>query len=604
MANKFIIYINDEKVSVNAGMTVLSAARKAGFKIPTLCQHDDLHQSGYCRLCSVEVVGHRNLEPACLLQVAPDMRIITHTEKLRKVRQDLLSLVFKNHCGECFSCIKNGNCELQTVAEEYNLTELKFGHTPVRKHTLESSVSIVRDMDKCILCRRCVTTCIQLQAVGAYGIGGRSNQSSVITFMDKALAESICINCGQCINHCPTAAIASMDDTAKVRAALANPALHVIIQTAPSPRAAIGELFHSPGIPLTGEMNTALKMLGFDRVFDTNFSADLTVIEEGTELLQRLHKELAGKETVSLPMFTSCSPGWVKYLEHFVPEMIPHLSTAKSPQQMFGAVVKTYYAEVHGISPSQIYSVALMPCTAKKFELDRPEMNASGYKDVDASLTTREIAKMIKEAGIDLVKLEKSGFDDPFGDATGSGMIFGITGGVMESAVRTVYELVTGGKIENIYTKARVTDLRGFDGVRYAELKIPKTGKVPDLLKNHFKDFSWLEGVTLKLAIAHGTANIAEVLKDIKNGGKFGECHFIEFMACPGGCLGGGGMPIPVNEEIRKARGRAIYAEDETSKIRKSYENPSVQKIYQEFFVEGPLSKKSHSLLHTGYTAR
>jgi len=379
----------------------------------------------------------------------------------------------------------------------------------------------------------------------------------------------------------------------------------VVIQTAPSPRAGIGECFGlEPGTPMTYQMNTALKLCGFDKVFDTNFTADLTIIEEGTELLLRLHNALVKKEPVAFPQFTSCSPGWVKYLEHFYPEYIPNLSSAKSPQQMFGAVIKTYYAKIHGINPKDIVTVALMPCSAKKFECNRPEMNSSGFKDVDYGLTTRELAQMIKEAGIHLPDMPKSGFDDPFGDATGSGVIFGATGGVMEAALRSVIELVCGIKVESIYEHADIIPVRGFEGVKYAEIRIPKVGPVPDLLKPLVPNWDWLDGVTVKVGVAHGTANAKKVLEDIKAGGKFSECHFIEFMACPGGCLGGGGQPIPTSPAIRAARARAIYSEDAIYQIRKSHENPAVAKIYQEFLTDGPCGHLSHKLLHTHYTAR
>ncbi|OQC44973.1 MAG: NADP-reducing hydrogenase subunit HndC [Candidatus Marinimicrobia bacterium ADurb.Bin030] len=378
-----------------------------------------------------------------------------------------------------------------------------------------------------------------------------------------------------------------------------------MIQTAPAPRSAIGECFGLPaGTPLTFEMNTAMRYCGFDKVFDTNFSADLTIIEEGTELILRLYKALVKKEPVSLPLFTSCSPGWVKYIEHFYPEMLSHLSSAKSPQQMFGAVIKTYYAELNNIDPADIVTVALMPCTAKKFECNRPEMNSSGFKDIDYGLTTRELAGMFQEAGIDLPNMPKSDFDEPFGTRTGSGVIFGATGGVMESAIRTVYELITGDRIDNLFERARIMPVRGFEGIRYAELPIAKVGPVPDLLKHLIPNWDWLRGATLKVAVAHGTANAKKVLDNIKSGGKLSECHFIEFMACPGGCLGGGGMPIPTNEEIRAARAQAIYAEDEASEVRKSYENPAVVRLYNEFLVDGPCGHKSHKLLHTHYMPR
>jgi iron-only hydrogenase group A len=445
-----------------------------------------------------------------------------------------------------------------------------------------------------------------MQEVGVLEVLGRGSRSKVATFMEKPLADVICINCGQCINRCPTGALRANDPTDEVWAAIDDPAKHVVIQTAPSPRAGIGECFGcEPGTALTFEMNTALRRCGFDRVFDTNFAADLTIIEEGTELLLRLYKALVGKdESVSLPQFTSCSPGWVKYVEHFYPEYLAHLSSAKSPQQMFGAVIKTYYAQLNKIDPKDIVSVALMPCSAKKFECNRPEMRDSGYKDVDYGLTTRELAKMISEAGVDLPAMPKSDFDDPFGTATGSGVIFGATGGVMESALRTVIELITSVKVEDLFDHAEITPVRGFEGVRVAELPIENVGPVPDLVKHLFPNWDWLKGATLKMGVCHGTANARRVMEDIKAGGEFSKCHFIEFMACPGGCLGGGGQPIPTSPAIREARARAIYNEDRSYEVRKSYQNPAIIRLYREFLTDGPCGHISHKLLHTHYTAR
>ena len=503
--------------------------------------------------------------------------------------------------------MRNGNCELQSLAEEYGVDYFRFGHPTEPRYTVDrSSYSVVRDMDKCVLCRRCVRTCIDLQEVGVLEAIGRSDRTEIQTFMNKPLAEVVCINCGQCINRCPTGALQANDPTDQVWAAIDDPTKHVVIQTAPSPRAAIGECFGlEPGTPVTFELNTGLRHAGFDMVFDTNFSADLTIIEEGTELLTRLHKALVEKDPeVALPQFTSCSPGWVKYLEHFYPEFIPNLSSAKSPQQMFGALIKTFYAEKNGIDPADIVSVALMPCSAKKFECNRPEMCDSGYKDVDYGLTSRELAKMMREAGIDVPTLDKSDFDDPFGTATGSGVIFGASGGVMESALRSVIEIVTGLKVEDLYEHADIIPVRGFEGVKYAEIPVTQVGPVPELLAHLVPDWEWLKGATLKVAVAHGTANAKRVMDDIKAGGHFSQCHFVEFMACPGGCLGGGGQPIPTSPAIRAARAKAIYAEDAAYEVRKSIENPAVVKLYGEFLTEGPCGHKSHKLLHTSYTPR
>ena len=461
-------------------------------------------------------------------------------------------------------------------------------------------------MNKCIRCRRCVRTCIDMQEVGVLEAMNRSNKVEISTFMQKPLGNEVCINCGQCINRCPTAALYANPALDQVWKALDDPTKHVVIQTAPSPRAAMGECFGlEPGTSVTYQMNTALRRMGFDHVFDTNFTADLTIIEEGTELIIRLYKALVeGDTSVALPQFTSCSPGWVKYCEHFYPEFIPNLSSAKSPQQMFGALIKTFYAEKLDLDPANIVSVALMPCSAKKFECNRPEMTDSGYKDVDFGLTTRELGKMFHQAGLDVPTMPKSDFDDPFGGATGSGLIFGATGGVMESALRTVLELVTGRKLETIYEHGDIMPVRGFEGVRYAELTIDEVGPVPDLLKHLVPNWDWLKGATVKVAVAHGTANAKKVMEDIKHGGKFSQCHFIEFMACPGGCLGGGGQPIPTNKDIRAARAKAIYAEDRALTVRKSYENPAVARVYEEFLTDGPCGHKSHELLHTHYVDR
>ena len=607
IGSQVTVKIDGLDLKVPFGTTILEAARMSNIHIPTLCQHDDLCIAGVCRICVVEVEGMRTLQASCAYPVTQPITVSTHTRKVRQARRHILDLMLANHYGECYACWRNQNCELQALADEYGVDSFRFGHPDKPKVPKDaSSYAVVRDMNKCILCRRCVRTCIDLQEVGVLEAVNRGAATTISTFMDKPLSDVVCINCGQCINRCPTSALAANDPTDEVWAAIDDPRKHVVIQTAPSPRAAIGECFGLPaGTALTFELNTALKQCGFDRVFDTNFTADLTIIEEGTELLLRLRDALVDKKPEAvLPQFTSCSPGWVKYLEHFYPEMIPNLSSAKSPQQMFGAVIKTYYAKLHGINPADIVTVALMPCSAKKFECNRPEMCDSGFKDVDYGLTTREAAAMIKEAGIDLLHMPKSEFDAPFGGATGSGVIFGATGGVMEAALRTVIELVCGVKVENLFSHARVLPVRGFDGVKYAELPLQAVGPVPPILKGLFTDWNWLRGATLKVAVAHGTANAKKVLEDIKAGGKFTECHFIEFMGCPGGCIGGGGQPIPTSREIRAARAKAIYAEDEAYPVRKSHENPAVLELYAKFLTDGPCGHVSHRLLHTGYTPR
>jgi len=601
------VTIDGVETKVPFGTTILAAAKTAGVKIPTLCDHPDLDVAGVCRMCVVEVEGQRTLQPACTFPVVNQMKINTHSRKVRMARKHVLELLLSEHYGECYSCVRNGNCELQALAEEYGITEFAFGHPeePLFEQDY-SSYSVMRDMNKCIRCRRCIRTCIDVQEVGVLEAVGRSNKVTIETFEDMPLGSVVCINCGQCVNRCPVGALYARDETDEVWAAIDDPDKHVVIQTAPAPRSAMGELFDlEPGTPVTFEMNTALRRAGFDGVFDTNFSADLTIIEEGTELILRLYKALVqGDKDVALPQFTSCSPGWVKYLEHFYPEFIPNVSSAKSPQQMFGALIKTYYADKLELDPAKIVSVALMPCSAKKYECNRPEMVDSGYQDVDYGLTTRELGKMFKEAGLHVPSLPKSDFDDPFGTATGSGVIFGATGGVMESALRTVIELVTGEKVESIYDHGDIIPVRGFEGVKYAELTIPKVGPVPEILAHLVPDWEWLNGATLKVAIAHGTANAKKVMEDIKAGGKFSQCHFIEIMACPGGCLGGGGQPIPTSPEIRAARARAIYAEDHAYDVRKSYENPAVARTYAEFLTDGPCGHISHKLLHTSYTSR
>lgn len=601
------VQINEKKIVVPMGTTILDACKQNNIHIPTLCHHPDLCVAGVCRLCVVEVEGMRTLQASCAFPITSQIKIHTSTPMVRKARKHIIDLLLSEHYGECYSCIRNNNCELQSLAKEYGIDQYNFGHIKEPKYEVDtSSYSVIRDMDKCILCKRCVRTCIDLQEVGVLEAIGRGEETHIGTFFEKPLADVICINCGQCINRCPTGALRANDPRDEIWAAIDDPAKHVVIQTAPSPRAAIGEEFGlEAGHSLTGELNTALRRIGFDKVFDTNFTADLTIMEEGTELLIRLYKALVEKdETAVIPQFTSCSPGWVKYLEHFFANHTDNLSSAKSPQQMFGAVIKTFYAQESNVDPKDIVTVAVMPCSAKKYECNRPEMVDSGFKDVDYGLTTRELAQMIKEAGIHLPEMPKSDFDDPFGNASGAGLIFGATGGVMEAALRTVIELVTGNKVESIFDNANITPVRGFEGIKYAELPITEVGEVPDILKTHFPNWDWLKGVTLKVAVAHGTANAKKVMEDIEDGGKFSECHFIEFMGCPGGCLGGGGQPIPTNEEIRAKRAEAIYKEEAGLPIRKSHDNPHISYIYENFLTEGPCGHKSHKLLHTSYVKR
>jgi NADH-quinone oxidoreductase subunit G/[NiFe] hydrogenase diaphorase moiety small subunit len=481
---------------------------------------------------------------------------------------------------------------LRALASEYGVDDYKFGKMEQPAFEIKTDSPIVRDLNKCIGCFRCVRTCSDFQDVGAIGVYGRGNEIRIATFQEWDLLESLCVACGQCATRCPTGALTERDDTDDIWKAIEDPTKHVVIQTAPAPRAAIGELFGlEPGNSVTKQLNEALHKVGFDKVFDTNFTADLTIMEEGTELLLRLKKALVDKQPVALPQLTSCSPGWIKFMEHTAPDLLDYLSTCKSPQQMFGAVIKTYYAEKNGIDPENIVSVSLMPCTAKKFEADRPEMNDSGHKDVDYALTTREVARMVKEMGVELPSLDGEDFDDPLGIGSGAGLIFGATGGVMEAAIRTAYEIVTGEELP--FEKLRVEAVRGMEGVKTAALPITKT--IPD--------WSFLQGATLKVMVAHGLKNARWVLEELK-AGRLSDYHFVEIMCCPGGCLSGGGQPIPTSPEIRMARAKAIYAEDEALPLRKSHENPVVKKIYEEFLTEGPCGHKSHKLLHTKYTPR
>ncbi len=587
------IEINGKPYTATIGTTILEACKQNNIHVPTLCYHDDLCIAGVCRICVVEVEGMRTLQSACAFPITSKLKIHTTSEKVRKARRHIIDLILSEHYGECYSCHRNGNCELQSLAKEYGVDFYRFGHITEPSYEVDKhSYAVVRDMNKCVLCKRCIRSCIDLQEVGVLEAINRGDKTTVSTFLDKPLADVICIGCGQCINRCPTAALRANDPSDLIWKAIDDPEKHVVIQTAPSPRAAIGEEFGlEPGTSMTHELNTALRLIGFDRIFDTNFSADLTIMEEGTELLLILKRLLAeGDSSVKLPRFTSCSPGWIKYIEHFYPEYLDYVSTTKSPQQMFGAIIKTFYAKEKGIDPANIVSVSLMPCAAKKFEANRPEMNASGFKDVDFVLTTREMAQMIREAGLFLPELEKSGFDTPFGDS-GSGLIFGATGGVMESALRTVYEIVTGRPVP--FKNLEITPCRGFDGVRQASVRL-------DEVKPEWK---FLEGVDLNFMIAHGTANARKIMEAMKRG-DLEDIHFVEIMACPGGCLGGGGQPIPTNTEIRKKRAEAIYHEAAGLTVNKSFENPTIKYIYENFLKDGPCGHLSHEMLHTEYVVR
>ncbi|MEW6724211.1 MAG: NADH-dependent [FeFe] hydrogenase, group A6 [Bacillota bacterium] len=564
--------IDGKAVSVPKGTTILEAARQMGIHIPTLCHHPDQLVKAVCRVCVVEIEGQRTFQTACSYQVAEGMVVRTATPAIREARRMIVELILSRHPQDCLQCARNLNCELQTMAEQMGIREVRFDRKLRDLPVDESSPSIIRDPQKCILCRRCVEACHVVQSVGVLYPQHRGADSIVATPADLPLGSIDCTNCGQCIHACPVGAITEKDYTAEVYAAMADPTKHVVVQTAPAVRVAIGEPFgYEPGAVTTGKLAAALRRLGFDAVFDTDFTADLTILEEGHELIKRL------TEGGILPMITSCSPGWIKFIEHNFPEELDHLSTCKSPQQMFGALAKTYYAQKMGIDPKNIYSVSVMPCTAKKFEITRPEMRDSGYQDVDAVLTTRELARMIRQAGIEFVELPDEEYDDPFGISTGAAVIFGATGGVMEAALRTAYEVVTKKALPDLNFRA----VRGMASIKEAEVD--------------------LDGIVVRVAVAHGLANARKVMEDVATGRS--KYHFIEVMACPGGCIGGGGQPIPTTNEIRQKRIKGIYQADEGLPIRKSHENPAIAKLYEDFLGH-PLGERSHHLLHTHYTKR
>lgn len=564
--------IDGRQVTVQAGTSVLEAATQAGVKIPTLCYLEGLNEIGSCRLCVVEIEGAKTLAASCVTPAAQGMVVRTNTKQVREARRAVLELIISNHPFECLTCVRSGSCELQALAESLGVREVRFEGAKAHHPVDDSTPSIVRDPDKCILCRRCVAVCEQVQGVSAINVSGRGFDSVVSPAGQLPLNDAACTLCGQCILVCPTGALSEVDSTRKVWEALGDPKKHVVVQTAPAIRVALGEEFGlAPGSIVTGQMVAALRALGFDRVFDTNFTADLTILEEGNELLQRL---TTGD---TLPMITSCSPGWIKFIEHFYPDMLGNLSTCKSPQQMFGALAKTYYAEKAGIDPSDMFVVSIMPCTAKKFECERPEMRSSGYQDVDAVLTTRELARMLREAGIDPIALESASYDAPLGIGTGAAVIFGATGGVMEAALRTVYEVVMKKELPSLDFR----EVRGFEGIKEAEVALGDT--------------------TVRVAVAHTLGNARKLLERVRSGEA--SYHFIEIMACPGGCIGGGGQPIGTNTERRLERIDAIYQADRDLPLRKSHDNPEVKQLYEEFLGE-PLGHKSHELLHTHYTAR
>ncbi|HNX21510.1 MAG TPA: NADH-dependent [FeFe] hydrogenase, group A6 [Bacteroidales bacterium] len=588
---KLNITINGVALKVDEGTSILHAAKSINVHIPTLCHHEDLCISGNCRICVVEVNNPNNLMAACATPVAENMNITTNSHQIRQARKHILELLLTEHNINCIKCTHNNSCELQKLALEYRTDEELFISLRQNKRPDSSSPSILRDSSKCIRCTRCVRTCAELQGVNALTMAGKGNKTIMSTFMDMPMNEVVCTNCGQCINRCPTGALVERSYIEEVWDAIYDKSKHVVVQTAPATRVALGELFNlRAGNSVTGRMVSSLRRMGFDSVLDTDFTADLTIIEEGTELLHRLKKVLVdGDKSVALPMMTSCSPGWIKFIEHIFPELLPNLSTCKSPQQMFGAIAKTFYAEKKGLDPKDMVSVSIMPCTAKKFEANRPEMRDSGYKDVDYVLTTRELSSMIHQSGIAVRTLQDENYDSIMGQSTGAAVIFGVTGGVMEAAIRTVYELVTGREIP--FDGLRITPIRGMEGVKTASV----------LINDVKEEYKFLEGVELKVGVAHGLANARKLMNAVRD--KTIELHFIEIMACPGGCIGGGGQPIPTNIKIRSARTDATYREDEGMKFRKSHDNPEVKAIYEEFLGE-PNGHKSHKLLHTYYTER
>ena len=566
---KINLTIDGIQVEAYEGDMVLDAARRAGIDIPTLCYHPAIGPIGSCRVCVVEIQNGRGLPASCVTPAREGMIVRTNTEAVREARRTVVELILASHPQDCLECERNGRCELQALAMRLGIRETRFHREKAHKECDTSSPALVRDADKCILCGRCVNMCADVQNVAALGFAYRGTDALVTPMFERGLAESKCVSCGQCANICPVGAIHEKEEWQKAADLISDPNLHVVVQVAPAVRAAIGEEFGIPaGTPVTGKLATALKMLGFDAVFDTQFTADLTIMEEGTELLERL------KTKGPLPLITSCSPGWIKYAETFHPEFVPNLSSCKSPQQMMGAIIKTYYAKKAGIDPDKIVSVSVMPCTAKKSECARPEMNASGYRDVDIVLTTSELACMIRQAGIRFHDLPCGEFDAPLGISTGAGTIFGTTGGVMEAALRTVYEIVTKkplGKVE-------FSEVRGMDGIKEASVD--------------------LGGREVQVAVAHGLSNASKLLRHIKETGKIYD--FIEVMACPGGCIMGGGQPRSVEPDIAVKRAAALYAEDRSMKMRKSHENPAVARLYEEF-LKKPGSDISHRLLHTTY---
>ncbi|MDU2065719.1 MAG: NADH-dependent [FeFe] hydrogenase, group A6 [Sporomusaceae bacterium] len=569
---KVRLTIDGKEIVVEPGSTILAAAEQLGIKVPSLCHHPELRPAGACRVCMVEVEGARTLVASCVYPVSEGLVVHTNTADVREARRTVVELLLANHPSDCLSCYKNQKCELQKIAADLNIRQIPFRGEKNEYPLDTSNPSLIREPSKCIKCGRCVRVCSERQDVNVYSFVNRGFKTIVAPAFELGLGDVACTLCGQCATVCPTAAIIEKDDTPGVWHSLSDKTKHVVVQTAPSVRVALGEALGLPTASIaTGKMVAALRRLGFAKVFDTDFGADLTIMEEGHELLHRI------KQGGVLPMITSCSPGWVNFIEQNYSDLLSHLSTAKSPMQMFGAIVKTYYAQKTGTDPKDIISVAIMPCTAKKAEALRPDMASSGYQDVDWVLTTRELARMITEAGIDFATLPEEEFDDPLGDSTGAAVIFGASGGVMEAALRTVADVLAQESLPDLEYKA----VRGLEGIKEAIVKV--------------KDLE------IRVAVAHSLANARVLLEKIRQGEA--KYHFIEVMACPGGCIGGGGQPYPVSKEVREARIAAIYDCDEAMVLRKSHENPRIKELYEEFLGE-PLGDKAHHLLHTHYKAQ
>ncbi len=566
------ITINNKETEVKNAKTILEAAREIGITIPTLCHIDGLFPSGACRMCVVEVEGWPKLVTSCSTELQEGMKIRTHSPKVLGARKTILELLLANHPDECLYCDRNGQCELQDLSEEFGIRDRAYTAKKTSHKIDTSSPSLIRDPSKCILCGRCVRVCEEIQCVSAIDFVNRGPKATVAPAFDDGLNVSNCINCGQCIMACPTGALTEKSSLNEVFSAINDPEKIVVVQYAPSITVTIGEYFKfEPGTDVMGLMNSALRQAGFDHVFDTSFSADLTIMEEASELVERV------KNKGPLPMMTSCSPGWVKYMEHFYPELIPHLSTCKSPQQMLGAVIKHYFAQKNGIDPEKIFSVSIMPCVAKKFESGRKEMMSGHMPDIDASLTTREFAKMLKMLNIDLKTLAPEEADNPFGERSSAGKLFGVSGGVMEAAIRSAYNFITGRDLED----PLIANAREMDGIKEINVNI--------------------EGTELNFAVVNGIGNVPQILDDIKKGKS--KYTFIEVMTCPGGCISGGGQPHGVKPEKVRARMQALYKIDANAKVRHSHRNESIKKLYDDF-LKKPLGHKSHQLLHTTYRNR